>query len=85
MDLNDCIFSQLAIPRLYSQTSLVAAQLKCADICSATTDLWSSSAMEPYISLTVHFITEDWKLESECLQVMVIPEDHTGKKTCMKL
>ena len=30
-------FSQLAIPRLYSQS--IAAQLKCADFFSATIDL----------------------------------------------
>ena len=73
-------FSQVAIPKLYAETKeLVAGQLCDVKFFSATTDLWSSSTMEPYISLTVHFVTSNWTLESKCLQVMFIPEDHTGK------
>ncbi len=73
-------FSQVAIPQLYSRTrDSVLDELKNLKYFSATTDLWSSSTMEPYISLTVHFITEEWRLDSKCLQVLFIPEDHTGK------
>ena len=35
---------------------------------SATTELWSSVGMEPYISLTVHYVDGKWKLRSKCLQ-----------------
>ena len=32
---------------------------------------------EPYISLTIHYISPDWKLMSHCLETMYFPEDHT--------
>ena len=45
---------------------------------SLTTGLWSSATMAPYMSLTVHFIDQDWKLVSKCLQTSFLPEDHTA-------
>ena len=44
----------------------------------ATTDLWSSKGMKPYLSYTIHFIC-NWKLLSRCLQTSFMPEDHTGE------
>ena len=35
--------------------------------------------MQPYMSLTVHFINNDWTLRSVCLQTAYFPEDHTGE------
>ena len=48
---------------------------------SSTTDLWSSIhvGMRPYMSYTIDFIDEEWKLNSRCLQTHFIPEDHTGE------
>ncbi len=40
--------------------------------------MWSSVNMTPYMSLTVHTITPDWKLESKCLQTTYFPESHTA-------
>lgn len=34
--------------------------------------------MTPFISLTVHFITKEWKLKSRCLQTLFTPESHTA-------
>ncbi len=43
-------FSQVAIPQLYSKIKdLVVGQLNKVEFFGATTDLWSSSTMEPYI------------------------------------
>ena len=42
-------------------------------------DLWSSSASQPYLSYTVYFINDDWKLCSKCLKTAFCPEDHTGE------
>ena len=41
---------------------------------AATTDLWSSTTSEPYISYTVHFIKHNWELRSRCLQAMFMLE-----------
>lgn len=46
---------------------------------AATTDWWSSRITEPYISLTVHFINEDFQFKSRCLQTAFFPEDHTSE------
>lgn len=35
--------------------------------------------MEPYLSLTIRFINDDWELESHCLQTSFFPEDHTAE------
>ena len=50
-----------------------------ASYISATTDLWTSSSTDPYISLTVHFITNNWALKSFCLGTVYISTDHTGQ------
>ncbi|KAK6195114.1 hypothetical protein SNE40_000606 [Patella caerulea] len=45
---------------------------------AATTDLWSSKTVAPYMSYTVHYINNDWQLMTRHLQTMYTPEDHTG-------
>jgi hypothetical protein len=32
--------------------------------------------MEPYLSLTVHFIATDFTMRSKCLQTAYFPDDH---------
>ena len=34
---------------------------------SLTTDLWTSSTMEPYFTVTAHYITDQWKLKAKVL------------------
>lgn len=71
-------FSRTAIPDLYTiHRAKVEAALANVSHFSATTDLWSSRTMEPYLSLTVHFISDDWLLQSHCLQTGFFPDDHT--------
>lgn len=73
-------FSQQAIPKLYNKTKEgVLQQLQNAEFFSATSDMWSSNTMEPYMSYTVHFIDPDWKLQSRCLQTLYVPADHTAE------
>ena len=33
---------------------------------AATTDLWLSIVMDLYISHTVHYLTDNWKLKNRC-------------------
>lgn len=40
-------------------------------------DLWCSWTMQPYMSLTVHYINNKWSLRSICLQTASFPDDHT--------
>ena len=62
----------------YKMHDEVVSEVSWAEFFSTTTDLWSSNAMQPHINYTFHFIGEDWKLHSYCLQRMFCPEDHTG-------
>ena len=72
-------FSKTGIPRLYNSVkSTVEKELKEMQFVSATTDLWSSEVMHPYISLTIHFVNQLWEMKNLCLQTVFLPCDHTG-------
>ena len=66
---NYMYFSRTTIPALYAEAHKnMIEDLYEAHFYSATTDLWSSVGVEPYISLTVHYVDGRWKLQSKCLQ-----------------
>lgn len=71
--------SQTAIPSLYNKVKDdILKEIKDNSFYSATTDMWSSSNMTPYMSLTIHYITADWTLQSKCLETRYIPQNHTA-------
>ena len=74
-------FSRVALPDLFNKCHAeVANEVAKAEYFAITTDLWSSGrTMEPYISLTIHYIDSDFCLNTKCLQTAFIPEDHTGQ------
>ena len=73
-------FSKTAIPILYSETQdKVAAEIKDVEFFSATADMWRSNTTEPYLSYTIHFVGNDWTLDTCCLQVLYLPKDHNGQ------
>lgn len=79
-------FSQEAIPNLYNTlTSEVKSELSQVKYFASTTDLWSSRTTEPYMSFTVHFITEDFEMKARCLETMYFPESHTGENIAKAL
>ena len=54
------------------------AQLKQMKHYAMTTDLWTSGACDPYITLTIHYIDGEWSLKSKCLDTVALFADHTG-------
>ena len=52
---------------------------------SFTTDIWTSRNGDPFISLTLHFITADWDLLNFTPYVRPFPERHTGKNISLVL
>ncbi|KAK0145661.1 Zinc finger BED domain-containing protein 1 [Merluccius polli] len=73
-------FTETEMPKLYGQLrERVENDLRELKYYATTTDLWSSRTMAPYISLTIHYITDEWKLASRCLQTSYFPDDHTGE------
>lgn len=72
-------FSETAVPKMYNTVrASVQSELKSVDFFSATTDMWSSVNMTPYMSLTVHYLTTDWTLKSRCLETVFMPQNHTS-------
>ncbi|CAF1140413.1 unnamed protein product [Brachionus calyciflorus] len=43
-----------------------------------TTDNWTSCKKDPFISVTCHFVDEEWKLRSFLLDVFYFPHPHGG-------
>ena len=52
--------------------------LKDQTYVALTTDIWASRATQAYLTITVHFITVEWKMASAVLQTRKMPEQHTG-------
>ena len=56
----------------------VQQTLQAANYISITSDMWTSLANDAYISLTTHYISNEWKMESVCLGTIPVSERHTG-------
>ena len=41
--------------------------------------MWTSNTTEPYLSYTIHFVGNNWSLDTRCLQVLYLPKDHNGQ------
>lgn len=73
-------FSKTAIPKLYESTrESVLQNIRNLTFYSATTDMWSSINGDPYMSYTIHYITEEWELRSTALGTLYFPQNHTGE------
>ena len=73
-------FSRVAFPALYAKRrGEIERDLTGVEYFASTPDLWSSRTMEPYMSLTVHFINDNFRMQSRCLQTAFFPQDHTGE------
>ena len=59
------------------QAKAVKTELASASSVAVTTDIWTSVANEPYISLTAAYITPDWRLICRMLSNEPIEERHT--------
>ena len=75
-------FSQKHIPALYHETcDQLKQKLKHADTLAITTDGWTSRATQSYITITVHYIDDEWNLQSAVLQTRPMFESHTGNNS----
>ncbi|XP_037543305.1 E3 SUMO-protein ligase ZBED1-like [Nematolebias whitei] len=68
------------MPALYAQVkSQVEKELAHAERVAITTDAWTSCSTESYVTITVHYISPDWKLNVHVLQTRAFKGSHTGK------
>ena len=75
-------FSPITIPKLFCETyQQIQNTLASSEVSyfSATTDLWTSCAKDPFLSFTLHHISPQWELLSNCLCTRCFADDHTGE------
>ncbi|KAI4819180.1 hypothetical protein KUCAC02_004449 [Chaenocephalus aceratus] len=71
--------TKVCVPRLYAQTKAhVKASLGKVERVALTCDGWTSRTTEAYVTITAHFINEEWELVTYVLQTRDMPESHTG-------
>ena len=63
----------------------LTSELDSADSVSLTTDTWTSSATESYITVTEHHIDSKWEMHGNVLVIRAMPERHTGENIAAKL
>ena len=56
----------------------VHEKLSATEYCSLTTDLWTSRQTMGYMTVTCHFISEEWAFESFVLETAYIDVEHTA-------
>lgn len=72
-------FSESYIPKLYTKVrDEVIHGLMSAEQVAITTDGWTSCATESYITITCHFIDNDWQMNNPVLQTRVLGDTHSG-------
>nr|XP_055034732.1 E3 SUMO-protein ligase ZBED1-like isoform X2 [Misgurnus anguillicaudatus] len=69
--------SEEVIPNMYQTVKDgVMCKLKTAERVGITSDTWTSVATESYMSVTAHYIDEQWNLVSYVLQTTEVQTDH---------
>ena len=73
-------FSRDRMTKLYDATrGNVMVEIKNnVNFYAATTDMWSSRGMIPYIGFTLHWIDNEWVLRNRTLGTQYVPEEHTA-------
>ena len=74
------------LPSLYeSIVKKLRDQLAKIEYCSITTDIWTSRATMGYVTVTCHFLTDEWELKSVVLETTQIEESHTAENIAAML
>ena len=77
---SDKYFAETLIPEMYCKVSLKLKDvLVSTSHISITTDVWSSVAQDSYISLTCHYVTEEFTQKQLCLHAAPFNDRHTGE------
>ena len=68
------------LPELYQKHfGVVKDQLDKAEFIALTTDDWTSRAGRGYMSLTAHFVDNNWQLQAKVISVSRITASQTGE------
>ena len=73
-------FSRVVIPMKYDKVKQsIKEKLEKAEFISLTTDMWTGCHNHGYISLSAHFVGDDWKMDHYCLQTREVVSSHTAQ------
>ena len=73
-------FSRVVIPMKYDEVKQsIKEKLEKAEFISLTTDMWTGCHNHGYISLSAHFVGDDWKMDHYCLQTREVISSHTAQ------
>ena len=74
------------LPELYNSEKVkLLDKLKQVDHVSVTTDCWTSRTVDPYMTVTVHFVDQNWQINSRVLSTTKVEGSHTGEKIADEL
>ena len=79
------VMRSLLPDRYTSAREKLFQQLRDVKTCSVTTDFWSSSNAQSYITVTCHFLNEDWVLQSCVLATYQVTIRHTAENIAAEL
>lgn len=73
-------FTERVIPGIYKRTRMsIESQIKVASYLSFTTDIWTSDHNAfAFISLSGHWLTQEFKAKHAVLNCKYFPGSHTG-------
>jgi hypothetical protein len=57
----------------------LSSMLSEVEYISITADTWTSLATESYLTVTVHYVSQEWELKSHVLGTLLLEERHTGE------
>ena len=81
-----CSIMRDHLPQLYtSKCDELKKELEGVTHCSITTDCWTSRATEGYITVTCHYISDDWELKSVVLNTTRLTVSHTSENLAAAL
>ena len=52
---------------------------------AVTTDIWTSRATQAYMTITTHYISDEWEIESNVLCTSEMAERHTGTNIASRI
>ncbi|XP_076042318.1 zinc finger BED domain-containing protein 4-like [Oratosquilla oratoria] len=78
--------SRTLLPNLYKhEVEKMRKELDQAKHISLTTDIWTSRQTKGFITVTAHFISQDWTLHSAVLETVCMTKAHTSENIAEEL
>ena len=74
-------FSENIVPQIYNNLfNSIKSNISAASYISLTTDIWTANSSNvAFISMTAHWLSNEFSQQRAVLRVMHFPESHTGK------